>query len=59
MQDFCIPKTADKSIDLNEREVVLQGCCKPFTLHSARPMNDIAVKYVELHIAPVRTAASI
>lgn len=59
MQDFYNAKTADKNIILNEREVVLQGCCKHFTLHSARLMSDTAVNYVELHIAPVRAASSV
>lgn len=34
MQDFHIPNAADKNIILNKREVVLQGCCKLFTLQS-------------------------
>lgn len=59
MQDFRIPKRADKNIILNERGVVLQGCCKLFTPQSARLMSDTAVNYVGLRITPVRTAASI
>ena len=57
MQDFCIPKKADKDIIPNERKVARQGPCKCFTLHTARLTSDAAVNYVELHITTVRTAA--
>lgn len=59
MQDFCIPKPAGKNIILNEREVVPQGCYKLFSLQGARLMSDTAVDYVELRIAPVRTAGTV